>query len=130
MSTHHVWVERLEGFQWAFEKKRPDVSYDRNLWGLLMMGHDGISYPFSFGIRGFPPVVSDDISAIQAEMGSLIKEASYLTRAELLKKSAELMISPDQDALKVRRLLLNLISTLPEHSGDPAGQRIVFWVQM
>ena len=105
-----------------FEDK--DVSLSR----ILTMS-SSVSYPFSFPVRGFPSSnASNEVKAIYGDVEGPTN-ASYITREELQNKSGELLIIPQHQALAARPRLLEFIQTLPEHQGDPAHQRIVFWFE-
>lgn len=126
-NAFHFYVEQLNGhlmwhaFQPYLKEEQLKLTYKKELWPLLAMGINGKGYPFSFVPRGFP-------NNTQIEGKSKVKEVcpSYLTREELLTKSAELMIVPEKEALKLRPLLIQLIKILPK-TEVPKNQRIVFW---
>jgi hypothetical protein len=134
VATIQCWVEHLEGNQWELQNPPSpfttgglQIPRDTALYGLLAMGVVNPGYPFSWGLRGLPPVLSEDLAGIYGRWRAANVYPSYLTRKELLEKAAELLIYPHDDALRVRPPLLDLIQHLPEHHGDPRDQRIVFW---
>lgn len=96
------------------------------LMGLLIMGSTPPTFPYSFGERGFPQNASREVTEVYLEYTEA-RYASALTRDDLEAKVGELMILPDQQALSVRPLLVDLVRMLPDFHGDPKHQRIVFW---
>lgn len=103
-------------------------AYDGNnkaVFGLLAMG-EGISYPFSFAIRGFPDNASNQVTTLFLD-DTTTDKASFLTFAELEAKSTELLVISDAKALAVRPEYLRFLKQLPEYSDDPKYHRIVFW---
>lgn len=110
------WGEMLP----TFESSNP------NLAGLLVMGVAGRAFKFSFGERGFPKNASREVTEVFLSETNH-RSPSYLTRQDMESKLSELMIISDQNALTVQSLLSGLIKSLPEHTGDPRHQRIVFW---
>ncbi len=111
---------------------------DRNylLFGLLAGVRRDV--PWGWAEKGFPDDASDEVRVIYAEWGSDAHTPSYLTRAELREKLAELvpecakaLIGPDHpdqlEQLKHLTYWLNtLIDTLVSDVPD-TDQRIVFW---
>ncbi len=115
--------------QRGMEHHRIDLPRNDELNGLLCMGVSNKAYPFSWGARGLPQVLSSGLEGIidKLTMPPMIIGWSYLTREELLTRSAKLLIHPDKQARQVRPALIELIKKLPEWDGDPKHQRIVFW---
>jgi hypothetical protein len=112
-------------FQWK-AGEQVNAPGKHELAGLLCMGAGGRSFPFSWGQRGFPKMCAQEtmnkyLTATDAHI------ASFLTRDDLQQKQAELFIMHDEDALKIRPYLIELIKALPAHDGNPKHQRIVFW---
>jgi hypothetical protein len=113
------------GFQWKAEEAVLAPG-NPGLAGLLCMGAGGYSFPFSFGQRGFPKVCAPE-TIDRFLLATDTHTASFLTRDDLQRKQAELLIMHDEKALKVRPHLIELIKALPAHDGNPKHQRIVFW---
>ena len=131
----HCFVETLDGCNWTAVKNGRNTRLKKvlsqvvtpMLQGVLAMGMGGRSFPFSFGARGAPPVMSHEIKKVMADNLHRIKGISHLTRAELEHKAVELLISPHESALSVRKKLNDFIKFIPVWEGDPEHQRIVFW---
>jgi hypothetical protein len=100
---------------------------DYGLFGLLAMGIK-TSFPFSFAQRGFPSNSSDEVTKV-FKATTNPEGASWITREELEGKIGELTIITDQQALVMLPRLTEFLKKLPEHSGDPKHQRIVFWFE-
>lgn len=115
-SGNDPWPEMLP----TYDDHKPLV------FGLISMGINTTSYPWSFAPRGFPPNASPEVNELFLHQTDA-QRASYLTRQELEGKLGELMILPDQRALACKAPLQELLSALPAHNGDPSHQRIVFW---
>jgi hypothetical protein len=102
--------------------------FNPSLNGLLLMGANRNSPPFAFAARKFPSKASIEVKRLYTEEHSGDKYlASYLTRAELESKTAELLIINNDKALAVRPHLIDLIKKLPKTSVEEKNQRIVFW---
>ena len=123
----HCYVEILDTdtFEWQFEDSY-DLHRNYPLFGLLAMGVR-VAYPFSFGIRGIPRQCSAMVRHEWESWRGAGHSPSYLTRAELFAKSAELLLLPDKEALEIRGDLLEFLEILGDFKGKPEHQRIVFW---
>lgn len=82
------------------------------------------SWPYSFEAKGFPEDSSEEVSKIFTWWDTDAHTPSYLTKAELQQKVAELLISPLEGAANNRGYLNEIVSQL---NGEPTKQRIVFW---
>ena len=93
---------------------------------LLTMGRG--SYPFSFCAKGMPTrmSISDEVFSKWSDTNYPVSEG-YLTLAQLIAKTAELMISPEKEALSSRKLLILLIKAMGDTPTNPKHQRIVYW---
>lgn len=120
---HGEWVETLT-LRGEPSKVRSCVLKPK-LHGVLAMGVSR-SFPFSFGQRGLPHNVSDNIFQMYHNTPKSTGP-SYLSLAELQHKAVELLVSPHGDALSVRKILNDFISYIPKHEGNLEYQRIVFW---
>ena len=103
------------------------VEDTNSLFGLLCMGVGRQAYPFSFGERGLPPVLSEIVGTAARDYMPRSASHSYLTKEELTNKAVELLIYPHADALSVLPQLHQLIKALPDSTAALNHQRIVFW---
>ena len=124
-----MYIERLDRkWSWQIEPDQLAIGtkVPATLNQLLYMGPS--SPPYAFCERGMP--VKGNLSPQAEVVFSAVENpvhCSWVTRADLIKKSAELFVIPDADARKWRVHLINFIKTLPKWEGDPAHQRIVYW---
>lgn len=104
----------------------PDINRNYWLFGTL---HDDVrcSFPFSLPGKGFPEDASDPVAADFKRWDMDAHSPSYLTLAELKLLAATLMISNEEHARDICGSVVELISEMPPHTGDPEDQRLVFW---
>ncbi len=143
MAKIRCFFEEVRDGEWVahsrpgrYTKKRNDradvlnkvrVENTNSLFGLLCMGVGGQAFPFSFGERGLPPVLSETIDAAARNYMPRSSSHSFLTKEELTTKAVELLIYPHPKALSVLPQLNQLIEALPDSTAALNHQRIVFW---
>lgn len=99
----------------------------RNYWLFDLLNNNVRTvFPWSFDENGFPDDASPEITACYQHLDTDAHSASYLTRLDLQKKAAELLLIADKDARDLSGYLVSLIGGLPECT-DTSEQRIVFW---
>ena len=125
-----AYVESMDSsFKWVMDALQLVPQPAGMLEELLVMKRG--SKPFSFPERGLPAedVLSEGVARRVKESNArhTQRHASWLTREDLIKKSAELLITPEANALKVRSALIGLIQSMGTLTENPRHQRLVFW---
>ena len=133
----HAFVETYEDGKWVpskedqFEKStwyEPEddelmtLNTDRNydLFGLLCNGVRR-EFVYSFDDKGIPLDCSPEVLAVYTKWGSDAHTPSYLTKSELQKKAAELLVRGEQEMLHELNAFIKMLY------GEPETQRVVFW---
>lgn len=101
------------------------------LAGLFIMGLNGVSYPYSFGSRGMPPVMSSEIRDLHRSRNAS-KEipasvTTHITMDQLRTKRAQLLIEDDEHTPALIKELGLLLDLWPRSNHDPQHRRMVFW---
>lgn len=90
------------------------------------MGTEKVSYPFSWGQRGFPLRVSKEVEFCFTGEERADK-ASYISLEELRIKRVELLVINEEICPRLSNDLEHLIDAFPESDREAKYRRMVFW---
>jgi hypothetical protein len=115
-------------YRWIMYPDQPAVGSLMPLALTPLMAMTRGAPAFAFCGKGAPSLSnrSPELEKILAD-GHWLIHSNWLTRSDLIKKSAELFLIGDVEAQKYRLPLINLIKRLPTFDTDPGHQRIVYW---